>query len=1052
MASAINVSPKHFVIIDNDLESACELKNKIEEAGPFLCQTLNDRDQALSYNEYEKASLVLLALDFGGKSLGAELARKLSQQKAPPVIFLTTHLDDAVIEAAEKADPLGYLPKNADKAYISAVLRTALKTAARRITIQDSRQNLQQKEDFTVFHTIFENAPIVMMLVNSEGRVENINRMGAESTGKRKEELLGLLGGEVFDCINSFQSGGCGRGEECAGCPVRTSVNKTFETGSRLHKVEGQLTILDNGKKNKRFFYISTIPIQFPDGPKVLVSMDDYSDKREADEKIRNLQRQTEFILGAAKTGLCIIDADFRIRYIDPGWSQKYGPVNGRKCHEYIWNLPDPCPDCKLKNGEVDGGAHVSEKNLVRENGRPVQVTTIPFFDQDGEQLFAEVHVDISERKKAEKAIQESEAQQKLILDSMQAGVVLIDAETRRIVHVNEFAAQTIGRAPQDIIGQECTPNYCPLPPGDCPEDLFESPIELNRQRERYLLTVYGEIPIQMNVIPIKLGERRLFLETFTDISELKRIEEELKRSKIEAEKWAVEATAASQAKSIFLANMSHEIRTPMNAIMGMIELTLQDETDADHRDNLMEARNSARILLSIINNILDLSKIEAGRIELDPVDFDLHKLIGSVIKSFEQQASAKKVTIEYELEEFPACVRGDSVRLRQILGNLIGNAIKFTSQGVIMVKAEDLGSSGPQQARTLRFTVKDPGIGIAEEQLKNIFENFRQAESSTTRRFGGAGLGLAISKQLVELMNGRIWVESSPGTGSSFFFEVELHNVSRPAGELDSAKAPPSLVKTGRSLKILLADDNLVNAAVAEKFLTRMGHAIGFASNGKEVLDMLSNENFDLVLMDLEMPVMDGTEAASRIRASESGFRNRDIPIIAITAHAFNEFKDRCEQVGMNGFITKPIDFSNLQYMIETIVPGAVSSSCPMKNAPHAAFKPITVVDIDQAVYRLDGDEELYWELTELFIEDFPQKIEDINAAADAGAWPLVARLAHTIKGSAGAVGAIAIQEACKRIELAVKSSDPGNELKNLILALEQDFEATRRLFSRKA
>ncbi|MFH1138322.1 MAG: ATP-binding protein [Pseudomonadota bacterium] len=908
-----------------------------------------------------------------------------------------------------------------------------------------------------IFHTIFENAPIVMMLVNSEGRVENINRQGATSTGKTKEQVLGLLGGEVFNCINAFKDGGCGRGPECEKCPVRSTVAETFETGQNLHKVEGQLTLLEEDKPVRHYFYISTIPLEFQDGPKVLVSLDDYSDRHEAEENIRNLQRQTEFILGAAKTGLCIIDEGFSIRYIDPDWRKVHGPVEGRKCFEYLWDFTGPCPHCDLRDGLNSGRPSVSEKSLIKENGRPVQVTTIPFQDQNGDKLFAEVHVDISARKRAEQAIQASEAQQKLILDSMQAGVILVDEDDYRIVHVNEFAAKIIGTSPGEIVGKICHPTFCPTPPAACPVDRHGRPRPLG-PTERNIPTVYGEIPIQMNVIPIRWGEKRLLLETFTDISELKRVEEELKKSKEEAERWAIQATAANQAKSVFLAAMSHEIRTPMNAIMGMIDLTLHDATDPEQRENLMDARDSARNLLNIINNILDLSKIEAGRVELEEIDFELHTLVRAVMRSFEAQGGAKEMEIEYQTEiPKPTYLKGDPVRLRQVLGNLLGNAIKFTPNGRITLRVAAGGpeiSTGPERAPVrLRFMVQDPGIGIPLEKQEKIFESFRQAESSTTRRFGGAGLGLAISKQLVELMNGRIWVESSPGRGSRFFFEVVLKKGRPPSADSPQRPTSSALFRTQYKRKILLADDNLVNARVAEKFLVRMGHEISFAANGRAVLEILQRGCHDLVLMDLEMPEMDGLEAAARIRASEAGDHNRDIPIIAITAHAFTEFKDRCEAVGMNGFVAKPVDFYELQGLIETAAEGP-SRPRGLVGAPASRREdagPRRLVEREIALARLGDDEELFLELVQIFVDDFPLKIKKLTEAIDGGDWPEIARLAHTIKGSAGAVGALALQNTALVLEKAAKEQASPRALKEIQLRLENDFEATRSQFLRR-
>jgi len=552
-----------------------------------------------------------------------------------------------------------------------------------------------------------------------------------------------------------------------------------------------------------------------------------------------------------------------------------------------------------------------------------VDATIVPLLDADGlPEHYIAIRTDISARKAVEVQLAEQLQFVEVLLEATPTAIYLKDT-ARRYLRFNKAFETLFGIERENWIGK----TVFELVPEDAQRmDAMDQQLLATGQVQTYEASFLNRLTgVQRSGLYWKAplrdsrGQITALVGTILDITEKNLLEQGLREAKRSAEQ-------ANEAKSHFLANMSHEIRTPMNGVIGMTDLALDTDLNPVQREYLNIVRNSAQSLMVILNDILDFSKIEAGKLHIEATAFSLRTLFNESLKSLNARAEAKNLTLGCRIpENVPDDWIGDPVRIRQVLTNMCDNAIKFTARGSVDVEVQVAAGNGPTPS--LQVSIRDSGIGIPPEKQLGIFEAFSQADASTTRKYGGTGLGLTICARLVELMGGRIWLESKPGHGSTFYFTLALQSAVTPSAQVvdpekvqsvenamsasNAASQPPAPLRS-----VLLVEDHPINQMLARTLLEKWGHRVVLANHGQEAVDLFPTQAWDIILMDMQMPVMGGLEATRCIRVLEGG--GRKTPIIAMTANAMESDRQACLDAGMDDYLSKPFNAQSLRAVLE--------------------------------------------------------------------------------------------------------------------------------------
>jgi PAS domain S-box-containing protein len=880
-------------------------------------------------------------------------------------------------------------------------------------TLYDETEKMIAEEGLSKYQLLSQHAKDIILFVDTEGRIIEGNEAAVKAYGYSKVELLDMTVFELRNCNDIV-------------------INQLFEAAEHGITFE----TVHYRKDGTNFPVEVRSQGTTVDGKKIILSIvRDTTRRKQGEKALRKSENKYRALFNGAT------DAIYLYEVVEDGGNigkiieandiacKRLGYTHAEFLDLYISdiNKVENIPKIKASMRSILTNGFDTRENIhVTKNGQeiPVEISA-SLMEVDGKKCIYIISRDISERKKTEALIEENKAKYHSLFINQ------IDAFAYGQIKYNDK------NAIENLLLLEANPAF---------EEMFK--IDLKRGINRYCSELFptaisyiiDKLNSSQKIEDIRIDEyndgvsKRWFsIRIFelkvgylaivvSDITKRKNSDIELKKAKEEAEN-------ASRAKSEFLANMSHEIRTPLNGMLGMIELTMLTQITPEQSENLSTAKLCADSLLNVINDILDFSKLEAGKLSIQNTTFDIRALIEETMKIHSLKAVNKGIELNYQFaSSIPQNLNGDPHRLQQILNNLISNAIKFTERGEILLKIKT--DTNSKDKHGLLFSVSDTGAGIDINERDRLFKSFSQLDGTITKKHGGTGLGLVISKQLVEMMGGQIWLESKKGNGSIFYFTISFEE-----GRAVPIKQNEISIKSSTEyLKILLAEDDSVNQRVLIKLLKDRGYSVELATNGEEAVAMFIAKKYDVVLMDIQMPELDGIEATKMIREIERHY-NTHTPIIALTAFALDGDRERFIAIGLDDYLPKPIKIGELYQKLDNIETTGITQSY---------IEGVTFKNNGELIFN-DNKNLIINNKVELSIDQISNLLTELEQAVDSNSILMIEKLSHKIKEYASSIDAHELKSSAFKVELAARRGSVEETLLS-ILQLRYDFETFKK------
>lgn len=877
------------------------------------------------------------------------------------------------------------------------------------------------------FQELFDLMPISIVIVDETLKILKANQEFIDTFQIDNLITINDMIGNVVQCIQSFDSG-CGNSNSCKLCSFRGVLTEMIHSGEAVKNKTVELSFLKNGQKEVFWLSVSAMPYVMDHQKTFVVTLEDVTDRMVFERSIQEARTANLKLLDSLPVMIYRIDRDNVCNFINQTFKQ-YMPVSEGSflpVLETHMGHQDYLKFCKELNGSI---IQQSEFNIELQLLSPYMMyrTVLglgkPVFDSQNQyDGMIGIFLDIHDAKMAEtlyrkslnkyyslfQNLESSISYHKLIFDEygkvVDSSVVEMNLETYRIF--GDKQQMEIGSLLSEIKFFSDNERELLL-------SFFQRVVESGENiqlREHHIKSLDKWIEIA-----IYSPEENYITLLISDIDFKKKAEIELILAKERSE-------TANKAKSEFLANMSHEIRTPLNGIVGMIDLTLMGNLDSEHRDNLLTAKDCVGTLIDLINDVLDFSKIEAGKMRVDAHHFELNKVVEEAVKMHYKHAKEKGLTLEvvYDHLVTPNLI-GDSMRIKQVLNNLLGNAIKFTKVGGVKVRVKESLAKAPEVIE-LRIAVEDTGIGIPKEKQNLLFNSFTQIDGSYTREYGGTGLGLVISKQLTEMMSGKLKFTSEVGKGSCFEFVIPM-KTSAWDGSITKSEQEKTSHRVERS--ILLVEDDRINQIVIDKMLTSEGYRVDLAINGIEAVQKAMLKLYDVVLMDIQMPLLDGINATTQIRSNRG--LNQKTPIVALTAFALKGDAEKFLGAGMDAYLSKPVDRQQLIKTIESLVKPSE------REITEALIVPVKKAEVSEKPVD---------------VGEFAEKKDQILKIYKEGNLPMLEVVIHQMKNQFDTIGETELKRLAFKLELELRKGQ-SEKLEACVSQLTHQMEIQFRSFS---